>query len=110
MRKNVIRMTKKTIGIIQRTRRTMKCVRLPALLVARRVLVVERGVRDAHVRLDEVVLVLLVEETNCRLVDEHLLRGQVVGVALGLVQLGVSFLDQCVIPAQRRAAPVQVVT
>src|SRR6266568_4527984 len=58
----------------------LKDIRVLVLLVAGKVLVVERSVDDVHVRLPEVVLVLLEDETNRSLVDQDLLRRRVVGV------------------------------
>src|SRR5579859_4803074 len=71
----------------------LKDIRVLVLLVAGEVLVVEWSVDDVHVRLPEVVLVLLEDETNRRLVDQDLLRLRVVRVALRLVGLGVRLLD-----------------
>src|SRR5450759_4048034 len=77
------------------------------VVVAGKVLVIERSVSVVHVGCNEVVLVLLVDEADRGLVDEHLLSRQVVSVALGLVELGVRLLNERVVAAQRRAAPVE---
>src|SRR3977135_2902954 len=147
MSRKVMRMTKKTIGTIQKTRLTMNIVRLPALLpvsaetrewrraprlglpsiTAIQLLVLRdvRGVpekasgeclviasRDSkasNVGGDQVVFVILVDESDGRLVDQHLLRGQVVLVALGLVELAVGLGNQGVVAVQLRTAPVEAV-
>src|SRR6266568_495859 len=87
----------------------LKDIRVLVLLVAGKVLVVEGSVDDVHVRLPEVVLVLLEDETNRSLVDQDLLRRRVVGVALRLVDLGVRLLDDVVVSRQGRASKVQTV-
>src|SRR5215469_2989541 len=76
------------------------------VVVAGDVLVVDGGDRQARdVRLDQVVLVLLVQEGDGAGVDQLLLGLAVRAVAVGLVQAGVGLLDQAVVPGQVHAAP-----
>src|SRR5450759_1977171 len=78
--------------------------------VAGQVLVVAGGNgQPAHVGLDQVVFVGLVHETDDGIVDQQLLRRQVVLVALGLIDRGVRLVDQVVVAGYGRAAPVEVV-
>src|SRR5579859_6328587 len=87
----------------------LKDIGIDVPLVTRHVFVVERSGDEVHIGLPEVVLVLLVHEGHGGLVDQLLLRGQVVRVALLLVGLGVSLADEIVVAGQRRAAPVEAV-